>query len=194
MSFLLLRRQQSRLSEVAESGTYDSVLQAVENAATARSFTDEGTKFNRSAKNTQRVWSDPQDQQQQKSNPKQEKKEASDKPKNNNNIARAAKKNTNASTEKEMLLQHHGSISLNEKIARKVADARLAGDAKKNIQDNQRRFLNSRMKPENAKFVRAAQQQAAHFMRRKNESGDPMNFKKKKPVVNNNKKKGKKAL
>src|SRR3989338_6693803 len=179
MSFALLKRQQNRISEVAQSGTYDSVLQSVEAAAAARSFTEEGTQFNRGAKNKQRVWSDPQDSNNDNSNDNNKKLPKSNKQQNNK------KKNSTMSTDDEMLLQHHGSISLNEKVARKVADARLDGDEKKNIKDNQRRFLSSRMKPENARFVKAAQEQAAHFMRRKNESGDPMNLKKKKPVVRN---------
>ena len=96
--------------------------------------------------------------------------------------------------EDEMLMQHHGSISMNEAVARKVANARMAGDARKNIQDNQRRFLHSRMKPQHLKHVTAAQEQAKHLMRRKNESGDPLSLKKKKTVAQNNKKKGKKVL
>jgi len=176
MSFALLRRQQSRIQEVAQSGTYDSVLEAVETAAAARAFTDEGTKYNRGAKNKQRVMMSGEGE-------------------NNNNNAEDIDASLKVKTaEDEMLMQHHGSISMNESVARKVANARMAGDARKNIQDNQRRFLHSRMKPQHLKHVKAAQQEAKHLMRRKNESGDPLSLKKKKSVTASQKKKGKKAF
>lgn len=192
MSFALLRRQQARIQEVAQSGTYDSVLQAVENAAAARAFTDEGANLSRGAKNKQRMWSAAG------AGTKDGNQENGDE----ESSTRTTKRLKTA--EDEMLMQHHGTISMNESVARKVANARMNGDSRKNIQDNQRRFLHNRMKPHQLKHVVAAQEQAKYLMRRKNESGDPLALKSKKTMKKNGnsqqkkqqqqKKKGKSSL
>lgn len=190
MSFTLLRRQQNRLQEVASSGTFDSVLATVEAAAAARSFTDEGKQVNRGARNKQKVWSDPADGN---DNENQKNHNINNNKRNNNS------NNGEASAEQQLLAQsHHGSISINEKVARKVAEARMVGDAKKNILDNQRRFLSSQMKPQHMKLINRAKQEGAELLRRKNDSGDPLAMQKKKKKNNNkkhfNNKKGKKSL
>lgn len=67
-------------------------------------------------------------------------------------------------------MQHGGSIALNENVARKVAEARMQSDVKKNVQDNQRRFLHSRMSPENLKHIEAARAKASKLMHKKTDT------------------------
>jgi hypothetical protein len=75
------------------------------------------------------------------------------------------------SQRKAVAQMHGGTISLNERVARKVAEARMMSDVKKNVQDNQRRFLHSRMSAENLQHVEAARNCASRkLMARKTDS------------------------
>jgi hypothetical protein len=134
MSFELLRRQLDRVHECAASGTYDSVVDAVEAAATARAATDEGRSIR----------------------------------------GRAGKKGGGIETKSQAKavkeMQHGGSVSINENVARKVAESRMMMDVKKNVTDNQRRFLHSRLSKENLAHVEAARKTASKLMQRKNET------------------------
>jgi hypothetical protein len=134
MSFDLLRRQQARLQEVATSGTFDSVVAAVEAAAQARAFTDEGRRL-RGATAT-------------------------------------AGGGGSRSAASESAVQQGSAITLNESVARKVAEARAACNARKNLQDNHRRFLHSRLTAEELQPVRVARDQLAVLMRRKNDTSE----------------------
>ena len=143
MSFDLLRRQHARLAEVAASGTYDSVVEAVEAAAAARAYTDEGGVFHEKEQKRQRG------------------------PASGGGGKHAR---DSAAQQREVDMQHRGSISLNESVARTVAEARMASDTKRNLLDHQRRFLHSRMSKDHLQHIGAARDTAAALMSRKTDS------------------------